>query len=186
MLELGTQIPAFLLPDTVTGNTVDSRGFSGTITVVAFLCNHCPYVKHIQRGLSDFGAQCAQKGVRMVAISSNDVETYPEDGPSKMAEEARAARYPFPYLYDESQAVAKAFKAACTPELYVFDRAGKLAYRGRFDESTPKNGAPVTGRDARAAIDALLQGASPSPDQKVSIGCSIKWKGGNTPDYLLG
>ena len=119
----------------------------------------------------------------MVAISSNDVVSHPEDGPAQMAQEARRAGYTFPYLYDEDQSVAKKFRAACTPELYVFDSTGKLAYRGRFDESTPRTGSKVTGADARAAVDALLSGNAPTTDQKPSIGCSIKWKDGNAPDY---
>jgi hypothetical protein len=121
--------------------------------------------------------------VKVVGISSNDVVSHPEDGPVQMAEEARRAGYGFPYLYDEDQSVAKQFRAACTPEFYVFDAAGKLAYRGRFDESTPRSAAKVTGADARAAVEALLAGKAPSPDQKASIGCSIKWKDGNAPDY---
>jgi peroxiredoxin len=183
MLPLGTQLPAFSLPDTVTGSRVDSAGFAGSVALVAFLCNHCPYVIHIQRGFSAFAKEAVAKGVRVVAISPNDVTTHPEDGPSKMAEEARNAGYAFPYLFDESQAVAKAFRAACTPEFYLFDRDGRLAYRGRFDRSSPRNGAPVTGDDLRAAVDALMAGRQPSPDQEVSIGCSIKWKAGNEPDY---
>src|SRR5262249_32873588 len=152
-----TPLPAFTLPDAATGKSVDSRELAGAIAVVAVLCNHCPYVKHIQREFAAFGRECVEKGGRLVAISSHAGSTYPQDGPREMAVEARTAGYAFPYLYDESQSVAKAFQAACTPEFYVFDRAGKLAYRGRFDESTPKNGAPVTGRDLRAAVDALLQ-----------------------------
>lgn len=180
MLELGTELPSFSLPDTTSNMVVSSNSLRGSIGVVAFLCNHCPYVKHIQRGFSEFAREYAARGVKFVAISSNDVVSHPEDGPQQMAQEARAAGYTFPYLYDESQDVALAFRAACTPELYVFDRSGKLAYRGRFDESTVRNGLPVTGKDARAALDALLSGANPSPDQKPSIGCSIKWKPGVT------
>jgi peroxiredoxin len=181
MLALGTPLPHFSLPDTTTGQAVSSSSFAGRITVVAFICNHCPYVVHVQSGLVAFGRYCDAHGVKMVAVSSNDVTTHPEDGPSMMAEEARRAGYPFPYLYDETQSVAKAFQAACTPELYVFDAKGVLQYRGRLDDSTPRNGRPVTGRDARAAIDALLAGGTPSPDQQPSIGCSIKWKDGNEP-----
>jgi peroxiredoxin len=184
MLDLGTTVPEFSLPDTVSGKVVSSASLSGSIAVVAFLCNHCPYVRHVQKELASFARECAARGVKMVAISSNDVASHPEDGPAQMAEEARRAGYVFPYLYDESQAVAKAFRAACTPELYVFDAKGRLAYRGRFDESTPKNHAPVTGREARRAIEALLSGSAPDADQKPSIGCSIKWKEGNAPDYM--
>lgn len=183
MLELGAPLPQFSLSDTVTGARVDSGTFAGSIAVVAFICNHCPYVKHIQRELAEFGRYALERGVNMVAISSNDVTSHPEDGPDRMAEEARRSGYPFPYLYDETQDVAKAFHAACTPELYFFDKAGLLAYRGRFDESTPKNQAKVTGREARAALDALLAGRAPDPEQKASIGCSIKWREGNEPEY---
>jgi peroxiredoxin len=181
MLELGTPLPVFSLPDTVSGRTVSSSELSGKPSVVTFICNHCPYVKRIQQGLADFGRYCAERGVPVVAISSNDPGTYPDDAPEKMALEAESARYSFPYLFDESQAVAKAFRAACTPEFYVFDANGKLAYRGRFDEASPKNDVAVTGRDTRAAVDALLAGKSPSTEQHPSIGCSIKWKPGNTP-----
>lgn len=181
MLELGTALPAFSLPDTVSGRTVSSPELSGKPSVVTFICNHCPYVKRIQKGLAEFGRYCAERGVGLVAVSSNDPGTYPDDAPDKMAAEAKSAGYGFPYLFDESQAVAKAFRAACTPEFYVFDAGGKLAYRGRFDEATPKNDAPVTGRDVRAAVDALLAGKQPSADQVPSIGCSIKWKPGNAP-----
>jgi peroxiredoxin len=176
MLALGTPLPRFSLPDAVTGKTVDSSQFSGQPLVVAFICNHCPFVKHIRQGLADFGAHCAEKGAALVAISSNDVANYPDDSPENMAKEAREAGYGFPYLYDESQAVARAFNAACTPDLYLFDRAGKLAYRGQFDDSRPGNGVPVTGRDLRAALDAVVLGRAPSSEQTPSIGCNIKWK----------
>jgi peroxiredoxin len=181
MLELGTALPAFSLPDTVSGRTVSSSELSGKPSVVTFICNHCPYVKRIRQGLAEFGRYCAERGVAIVAISSNDPGTYPDDAPDKMALEAKSAGYSFPYLFDDSQAVAKAFQAVCTPEFYVFDAGGKLAYRGRFDDATPKNDAPVTGRDAREAVDALLAGKQPSADQRPSIGCSIKWKAGNAP-----
>lgn len=181
MLELGTKLPAFSLPDTVSGRTVSSSELSGKPSVVMFICNHCPYVKRIQQGLAEFGRYCGERAVPVVAISSNDPGTYPEDAPDKMALEAKSAGYGFPYVFDESQATAKAFRAVCTPEFYVFDAAGKLAYRGRFDDATPKNDVAVTGRDARAAVDALLAGKQPSGDQRPSIGCSIKWKPGNAP-----
>lgn len=176
MLELGTLLPAFSLPDTTSGKTISSSTLAGSIGIVAFICNHCPYVKHIRSALAAFGRECEQKGVELLAISSNDPVAYPEDSPERMAEEARSAGYTFPYLFDEDQSVARAFNAACTPEFYVFDRNGKLAYRGRFDEATPKSTATPTGRELRAAVDALLAGRAPSPDQKPSIGCSIKWK----------
>jgi peroxiredoxin len=181
MLPLGTPLPPFSLPDTVSGRTVSSQDLGGKPALVMFICNHCPYVKRIQKGLADFGRFCAERGVPVVAISSNDPGTYPDDAPDKMALEAKSAGYSFPYVFDDSQAVARAFRAACTPEFYVFDSAGKLAYRGRFDEATPKNDAPVTGRDTRAAVEALLAGKRPSAEQHPSIGCSIKWKAGNAP-----
>ena len=182
MLPLGTQLPQFSLPDVVEGRVVSSADLRGPL-VVAIICNHCPYVRHIFPALVEFGAECKAKGVPLVAISSNDVVTYPQDGPEAMANEARQQGFSFPYLYDESQGVARAFHAACTPEFYVFDKAGKLAYRGQFDDSRPNSGKPVTGSDVRAAVDALLAGKTPNPDQRPSIGCSIKWKAGNAPDY---
>jgi peroxiredoxin len=176
MRELGTAMPSFDLPDTVSGKSVSSDSLRGKPAVVIFICNHCPYVKHIRQGLADFGRLCQERGVGLVAISSNDVAQYPEDGPEAMANEAKQSGYGFPYLFDESQEVARAFDAACTPDLYIYDAQGKLAYRGQFDDSRPKNGLPVTGKDARAAVEALLAGRSPSSDQRASIGCNIKWK----------
>ncbi len=176
MLALGTALPAFELPDTVTGKQISSASLAGKPSVVFFICNHCPYVKHIRAGIADFGRFCQERGVGMVAVSSNDVATYPADSPEAMAVEARTAGYVFPYLYDESQAVARAFDAACTPDLYIFDAQSKLAYRGQFDAARPKNNEPVTGRDARAAVEALLSGHAPTADQIPSIGCGIKWK----------
>ena len=176
MRELGTSMPSFNLPDTVSGKSVDSASFAGKPAVVMFICCHCPYVKHIRVGLAAFGRYCQEQGVAMVAISSNDVVAYPDDSPEAMALEAREAGYVFPYLFDESQAVARAFDAACTPDLYIYDAAGKLAYRGQFDASRPKNTLPVTGADARAAVAALLAGQTPTSDQQPSIGCNIKWK----------
>lgn len=178
MLALGTPLPEFQLPDTVSSTLVSSTDLLGKPGVVIFICNHCPFVKHIRTGLADFGRFCRDSGVNMVAISSNDAATYPDDSPENMAREARDAGYTFPYLYDESQDVASAFRAACTPDLYVFDEDGKLAYRGQFDDSRPGNGVPVTGKDARAAVQALLNGEAPSEEQKPSIGCNIKWKPG--------
>jgi len=176
MRELGTPIPSFNLPDTVSGKLVSSDSLSGKPSVVIFICNHCPYVKHIREGLAAFGRFCQERGVAMVAISSNDVAMYPDDSPEKMALEAKSAGYVFPYLFDESQDVARSFEAACTPDLYIYDARGLLAYRGQFDDSRPNSGIPVTGKDARAAVEALLAGQAPSPDQKASIGCNIKWK----------
>jgi peroxiredoxin len=181
MVSLGTPMPRFSLPDTVSGKPVDSAALAGRPSVVIFICNHCPYVKHIRAGLADFGCFCSEHNVPMVAISPNDVATYPQDGPAEMAAEAKASGYVFPYLYDETQAVARAFDARCTPDLFIFDADGKLAYRGQFDDARPGNALPVTGRDARAALQDLLAGQRPSPQQKASIGCSIKWKPGNEP-----
>jgi peroxiredoxin len=184
MLELGTPLPAFTLSDTVNGRWVDSQTLVGApAIVVAFICNHCPYVAHIREKLAEFGRWCETQGVKMVAVSSNDVVTYPEDGPEQMAREARSVGYSFPYLYDETQNVARAFRAACTPEFYLFDREGKLAYRGQFDDSRPGSGKPVTGRDLRLAVEALLAGGRPDSEQRPSVGCSLKWKGGQAPEW---
>ena len=176
MLALGTQIPEFSLPDTVSGRIVASSTLLGKPAVVFFICNHCPFVMHIRAGIADFGQLCEERGVAMVAISSNDANAYPADAPLAMTVEAKEAGYAFPYLFDESQSVARAFDAACTPDLYIFDEHGKLAYRGQFDGARPGNDVPVSGRDARAAVEALLAGASPSEDQIPSIGCNIKWR----------
>jgi peroxiredoxin len=176
MVALGTAMPTFALPDTVTGKVVDASALAGKPSVVIFICNHCPFVKHIRAGLAEFGRFCRDRGVPMVAISSNDATAYPDDAPEAMAKEAALADYVFPYLYDASQAVAKAFDARCTPDLFIFGKDGRLAYRGQFDDSRPSNALPVTGRDARAAVEALLGGNQPSAEQKASIGCSIKWK----------
>ena len=176
MRELGTPIPSFNLPDTVSGKLVSSDSLLGKPAVVMFICNHCPYVKHIRQGLAAFARFCQERGANMVAISSNDAVAYPDDSPEAMAIEAEQAGYVFPYLFDETQAVARAFDAACTPDLYIYDAQGRLAYRGQFDDSRPKTDIPVTGKDARAAIEALLAGAQPSLDQQPSIGCNIKWK----------
>jgi peroxiredoxin len=184
MLELGTPLPAFTLQDTVTGKAVDSRALLGApAVVVAFICNHCPYVVHIRDQLAEFGRWCEEQGVKMVAVSSNDVSTYPQDGPEQMAREARSVGYTFPYLYDETQEVARAFRAACTPEFFLFDREGKLAYRGQFDDSRPGNGKPVTGHDLRAAVEALVAGRRPETEQRASVGCSLKWKAGQAPEW---
>ncbi len=181
MLPLGTPVPKFLLPDTVSQQKVSVSDFAGQPLVVAFLCNHCPFVKHIRAEFARFGAFCKERGVGIVAISSNDVATHPDDSPELMTREAEQAGYTFPYLYDESQQVARAFGAACTPDLYLFDRDGRLSYRGQFDASRPGNGIPVTGQDLRAAVEALLAGKAPSAEQQPSIGCNIKWKPGMAP-----
>ena len=184
MLPLGTKAPDFRLPDT-TGKNISLKDFQGApALVVVFMCNHCPYVKHIRSGLAQLARDYLPRGVAMVGISSNDVANYPADSPAKMAEEAKIAGYAFPYLYDETQAVAKAYRAACTPDIYLFDKDQRLVYRGQLDDSRPGNNIPVTGRDLRAAIDALLSGKDVPSQQKPSIGCNIKWKPGNEPDYF--
>jgi len=177
MLPLGSPAAAFSLPDTVTGRTLSLDQLkSDKATVVMFICNHCPYVKHVQRELVRLGRDYRSKGVAFIAISSNDADGYPEDAPARMAAVAREFDYPFPYLYDESQAVAKAYKAACTPDFFVFDGHLQLAYRGQLDDSRPGNGKPVTGRDLRAALDALLAGRPVGSIQVPSMGCNIKWR----------
>ena len=184
MLPLGTKAPDFRLPDTA-GKTVSLADFKKVpALVVVFMCNHCPYVKHIRGGLAQFARDYAPGGVAVVGVSSNDVANYPQDSPAKMAEEARAAGYIFPYLYDESQEVAKAYRAACTPDIYLFDQDQRLAYRGQLDDSRPGGNIPVTGKDLRAAIDAVLAHKPVSANQKPSIGCNIKWKPDNEPDYF--
>ena len=183
MIELGTPMPDFSLPDVVSGETVTAERLRGRTAVIAFLCNHCPYVKHVLPGLVDLGRELADAGVAMVAISSNDAHAYPDDSPERMRKLAAELALPFAYLYDETQDVARAYEAACTPDFYVFDAAGKLAYRGQMDDSRPGNGKPVTGHDLRAAIQALQEGARPAEPQKPSIGCSLKWKTGQAPSW---
>jgi peroxiredoxin len=184
MLPLGTVAPDFHLPDT-NGKTVSLGDFKNSpALVVVFMCNHCPYVKLIREGLAAFGRDCQAKGAAMVGINANDAVNYPGDSPAKMRAEVAAAGYTFPYLYDESQSVAKAYRAAGTPDIFLFDGNHKLVYRGQFDDARPGNGAAVTGKDLRAALDAVLAGKPVSADQKPSIGCNIKWKSGNAPDYF--
>jgi peroxiredoxin len=183
MLPLGTKAPSFSLPDT-SGKQVTLDDYRGKpALLVMYLCNHCPFVKHIRAGLAQLVKEYQAHGIAAVGISSNDVVGYPDDSPEKMAIEAREAGYTFPYLYDESQQIAKAYQAACTPDFFLFDKEQKLVYRGQLDDSRPGNGIPVTGRDLRAALDALLSGNPLSTDQKPSIGCNIKWKAGNEPSY---
>lgn len=185
MLELGTPAPDFKLPEPTTGRQVSLSDFKdASALLVVFMCNHCPYVKHIQRQMSDMIKTYQREGLAAVGISSNDVSTHPDDGPEQMAAEAKRLGYTFPYLYDESQAVAKAYRAACTPDIYLFDRERKLVYRGQFDNSRPGSDRPVTGSDLRAAITAVLAGKQPSAEQKPSMGCNIKWKTGEAPDYF--
>ncbi len=184
MLPLGTRAPEFRLPDT-SGKPVSLKDFSSTpALLVVFMCNHCPYVKHIRSGLAQLARDYQPRGVAMVGINSNDVANYPADSPPKMAEEVKTAGYTFPYLYDETQAVAKAYRAACTPDFYLFDGEQRLVYRGQFDDSRPGNGLPVSGKDLRAALDAVLAGKPVASKQTPSIGCNIKWKPGNEPEYF--
>ena len=184
MLPLGTSAPNFQLPDT-NGKTVSLADFKDKAAlVVIFMCNHCPYVVHLRSGLAQFARDYAAKSVGIVGISANDAKNYPQDGPAKMKDEAKAAGYIFPYLYDETQAVAKNYHAACTPDIFLFDRGRRLVYRGQFDASRPGNGLPVTGKDLRASLDATLAGQPTSTLQVASIGCNIKWKSGNEPDYF--
>jgi peroxiredoxin len=184
MLPLGTQAPDFSLPDT-NGKTVSLADFSGKpALLVAFVCNHCPYVKHVAPAFAELAKEYGRRGVAVVAINSNDVANYPDDSPAKMVEEVKLRGYTFPYLYDETQAVAKAYGAACTPDFYVFNEQCKLVYCGQMDSSRPSSGQPVTGEDLRAALDAVLAGKPVLAEQKPSIGCNIKWKPGNEPPYF--
>ncbi|BCZ24286.1 thioredoxin family protein [Mycobacterium senriense] len=176
MLALGTVAPAFTLPEPATGRMLSRDDLTGPALVVTFICNHCPYVKHVADGLAALGRDLAGQGVAMVGISSNDVGTYPQDGPDQMVAEARSHGWTFPYLYDETQEVARAYSAACTPDNFVFDGERRLVYRGQLDDSRPKNGRPVTAADVRAAVDAVLAGQPVNPEQRPSIGCGIKWR----------
>jgi len=183
MLPLGTAAPDFRLPDP-RGGIVSKNDFAAAPgLLVMFICNHCPFVKHIRTELARFASEYTERGLAIVAINSNDAVSYPDDGPAKMAEEAARYGYRFPYLHDETQEVAKAYRAACTPDFFLFDRNRKLVYRGQFDSSRPGNGLPVTGADLRAAADALLAARPVPVEQRPSIGCNIKWKPGAQPDY---
>lgn len=185
MLELGTKAPKFSLTDVISGETYNLKTFRGNkALLVIFMCNHCPYVKLIKESLVEYATDYMPKGVGIVAISSNDVENYPKDSPQKMKEDAEEFGYPFPYLYDETQEVAKAYKAACTPDLFLFDEEHKLVYRGQFDSARPGNDIDPTGKDLREATDKVLAGEPVPEEQKPSIGCNIKWKKGNEPDYF--
>lgn len=177
MLPLGTKAPHFKLSDTVSGKTMTLDELkSDKATVIMFICNHCPFVKLIQHGLAAIAHDYQPKGIQFIAISSNDVTTHPDDSPTKMKRVAEEAGYPFPYLYDETQEIAKAYDAACTPDFFVFDKDLALVYRGRFDEATPGRDVPVTGKDMRTALDAILAGKPVDPQQIPSQGCNIKWK----------
>jgi len=178
MLPLGTKAPHFRLPDPQ-GRWISSDDFkSEPALLIVFMCNHCPYVKHIQSRFAELAKEYQERGVAVVGINSNDIQSYPDDSPEKMAEEIRRVGYTFPYLYDENQEVAKTYHAACTPDFFLFDRDRRLVYRGQFDDSRPRNNRPVTGADLRAALEALLQGRPVPVDQRPSAGCNIKWKAG--------
>jgi peroxiredoxin len=183
MLRLGTQAPAFRLPDTDGRLVALDDVPSAPAVLVIFLCNHCPYVKHVRHELARLAKEYQQRGVAIFGINSNDVANYPDDRPELMAREKAETGYTFPYLYDETQEVARSYKAACTPDFFLFDQNRKLVYRGQLDASRPGNVTPVTGSDLRSALDAVLQGKPPSSDQRPSMGCNIKWKRGNEPEY---
>ena len=184
MAPLGTVAPPFTLPDP-SGRTFTRDELMGDHgLLVVFLCNHCPFVKHIRQGLADFARDHAGRGIGIVAINSNDVERHPDDRPELMAVEAEAAGYTFPYLFDATQEVARAYGAACTPDFFLYAADGGLVYRGQFDGSRPGNAVPVTGEDLRAAVNALLEGEGPLEDQVPSLGCNIKWKPGNEPEWF--
>jgi thiol-disulfide isomerase/thioredoxin len=184
MLELGTAAPDFSLPDIVSGNTISLASFAGRKGLLAmFICPHCPYVKHVQATLAAVLKEYAGAPLGIVAIGSNDAVQFPEDGPDGLRAQAAELGFSFPYCYDESQAVAKAYRAACTPDFFLFDADRKLAYRGQMDGARPKNDTPVTGSDLRAAIDAVLAGRPVDHVQRPSLGCNIKWKKGNEPAY---
>jgi peroxiredoxin len=184
MIDIGTPLPSFSLPD-FDGKTMTDADFAGSKgLLVAFICNHCPFVRHIRQEFARFAKEYQAKGLTVVAIASNDTKEFPEDGPAGMKEEATEVGYTFPYLFDEKQKVAQSFHAACTPDLFLFDANRRLAYRGQFDGSRPKNGVPVTGADLRAAADAVLAGKPAPAMQKPSMGCNIKWSPGNAPEYF--
>ncbi|MEY4519345.1 MAG: hypothetical protein RLZZ499_1944 [Cyanobacteriota bacterium] len=184
MLALGTTAPEFHLPDVVSGETISLATFSGSkALLVMFICQHCPFVKHVQSELAKIGHDYRDR-LGIVAISANDVANYPDDSPQKLKEMAQELNFNFPVCYDESQSVSKSYTAACTPDFFLFDSSSKLVYRGQLDDSRPSNGVPVTGKDLRQAIDAVLQDGEINFEQKPSIGCNIKWKPGNEPDYF--
>jgi len=184
MMPLGAKAPSFELKDPA-GRAYSLAGFEGSpALLVAFICSHCPFVKHVRGGFVALADTYQKRGVAVVAVASNDAKAYPEDGPAGMAAEATAAGYTFPYLFDETQEVAKAYGAACTPDFFLFDREGRLFYRGQMDGSRPGNGVPVTGEDLRRALDAVLEGRPAPTHQRPSLGCNIKWKPGNEPVYF--
>ena len=184
MLSLRTKAPDFALPDLVSGNTVSLKTFADKkALLVMFICRHCPFVKHVQQQLAQIGQDYANQSLGIVAISANDVANYPDDSPDNLKMMAKELGFNFPLCYDESQETAKAYTAACTPDFFLFDENRQLVYRGQLDESRPNKNVPVTGKDLRSAIDAVLAGKEINPDQKPSIGCNIKWKSGNEPEY---
>ncbi len=186
MRPLGQRAPEFTLPN-IDGKMVSLSDFSGKRgLLVIFMCNHCPFVIHLRSALAAFAKEYQAKGLGIVGINSNDVSTHPDDSPDRMKGEAKSAGYTFPYLFDESQAVAQAYGAACTPDFFLFDSGRRLVYRGQFDDSRPGNGKPITGSDLRAACDAVLAGKPVPTAQKASIGCNIKWKDGSAPEYFTG
>ncbi len=186
MATLGTSARAFELPDVISGNTVSLASFDGSkALLVMFICNHCPFVKHVRQELARIGRDYASQPLGIVAINANDATSHPDDAPDKMRQTAAEWGLSFAYCYDESQQTAKAYQAACTPDFYVFDADRQLVYRGQLDDSRPDNAKPVTGKDLRAALDAVLAGRAVPADQKASIGCNIKWKAGNEPAYFL-
>jgi peroxiredoxin len=184
MLELGTEAPDFALNSTDERLVLLSDLKGAPATLVMFICNHCPYVVHVEKELGKLGKSYEKRGVAVVAICSNDTESHPDDGPDGLRDQAKRAGFTFPYLMDDTQEVAKAYRAACTPDFYVFDGDLRLAYRGQLDDSRPRSDEPVTGRDLRAALDAVLEGKPVPEDQKPSMGCSIKFRPGNEPDYM--
>jgi len=185
MLDLGTNAPEFTLPDVISGKTMTLRDFANRkALLVMFICRHCPFVKHIEQELARLGRDYANRDVAIVAISANDAAEYPDDAPGSLKEMAEQLGFSFPFLYDESQSAAKAYSAACTPDFFLFDQSRKLVYRGQLDDSRPESEIPVTGKDLRAAIDAVLSDEAVNSDQRASIGCNIKWKSGNEPGYF--
>jgi len=187
MLPLGTRAPAFTLTNAVDGRSVSLADYEGRpALLVMFICNHCPYVQHVLKEIGRLAADYSSRGLAIVAINSNSAETHPQDGPEHMKTLAIAEGWAFPFLFDESQAVAKEYKAACTPDFFLFDSEQRLAYRGQLDDSRPGNAIPVTGSDLRRAVDAVLEGSPIPEEQKPSMGCNIKWKPGHEPDYSSG
>jgi len=177
MIALGSALPSFSLPDVVSGRMVSPEDYADRkALLVMFICRHCPYVKHVEQELARIGRDYAGKSLGIIAISSNDAANYPDDAPESLKQQALHLGFPFPYCYDETQDVARAFDAACTPDFYLYDEQRRLVYRGQLDDSRPGNGKPVTGRDLRAAIDAVIEGKTVSPQQRPSAGCNIKWK----------